>query len=44
VHVRLPARMTVEAAHAISQRMEDRIRDGLGIVATVHVEPREPSS
>jgi cation diffusion facilitator family transporter len=44
VHVRLPARMTVEAAHAISQRMETRIADDLGIVATVHVEPRGPSS
>ncbi len=44
VHVRLPARMTVEAAHGISQRMETRIAGELGIVATVHVEPRERSS
>jgi cation diffusion facilitator family transporter len=44
VHVRLPARMTVEEAHAISQRMENRILHGLGIVATVHVEPRAASS
>ncbi len=44
VHVRLPARMTVEEAHGISQRMERRIHEGLGIVATVHVEPRERSS
>ena len=40
VHVRLPAHMSVEKAHGISQRMERRIRDDLGIVATVHVEPR----
>jgi cation diffusion facilitator family transporter len=44
VHVRLPARMTVEAAHTISKRMETRIADDLGIVATVHVEPRQQSS
>jgi len=42
VHVRLPARMSVEEAHGISQRMERRVLDGLGIVATVHVEPRVP--
>jgi divalent metal cation (Fe/Co/Zn/Cd) transporter len=41
VHVRMPADMTVEESHGISQRMERRILDGLGIVATVHVEPRE---
>ncbi|MCX7031713.1 MAG: cation diffusion facilitator family transporter [Spirochaetes bacterium] len=40
VHVRLPAGMTVEKAHGISQRMETRLADELGIVATVHVEPR----
>ena len=40
VHVRLPARMTVEEAHGISQRMERRLADELGIAATVHVEPR----
>jgi len=40
VHVRLPARMTVEEAHGISQRMETRLADELGIAATVHVEPR----
>lgn len=44
VHVRLPARMTVAEAHAISQRMEQRLGGDLGIVATVHVEPRQPSS
>lgn len=42
VHVRLPAHMSVEEAHEICQRMERRILDGLGIVATVHVEPRSP--
>jgi cation diffusion facilitator family transporter len=40
VHVRLPAHMTVEEAHGICQRMETRLADELGIVATVHVEPR----
>jgi cation diffusion facilitator family transporter len=40
VHVRMPAGMTVEEAHGISQRMEARLADELGIVATVHVEPR----
>jgi cation diffusion facilitator family transporter len=40
VHVRLPAGMTVEEAHGISQRMERRLADELGIMATVHVEPR----
>jgi cation diffusion facilitator family transporter len=40
VHVRLPARMSVEEAHGISQRMERRLADELGIAATVHVEPR----
>jgi cation diffusion facilitator family transporter len=40
VHVRLPAGMTVEEAHGISQRMEARLAAELGIVATVHVEPR----
>lgn len=39
VHVRLPALMSVEEAHAISQRMEERIAGELGITATVHVEP-----
>lgn len=40
VHVRLPAGMTVEQAHGISDRMETRLADELGIAATVHVEPR----
>jgi cation diffusion facilitator family transporter len=44
VHVRLPALMSVEEAHGISQRMERRVLDGLGIVATVHVEPHEGPS
>ncbi len=44
VHVRLPAHMSVQEAHDISQRMERRIHDELGIVATVHVEPRAASS
>ncbi|HET6498304.1 MAG TPA: cation diffusion facilitator family transporter [Coriobacteriia bacterium] len=44
VHVRLPAHMSVEEAHGISQRMERRINGELGIVATVHVEPRAASS
>jgi len=33
--------MTVEEAHGISQRLETRLDDELGIAATVHVEPRE---
>jgi cation diffusion facilitator family transporter len=40
VHVRLPPRMSVAEAHGISERLERRILADLGIVATVHVEPR----
>ncbi|HZK09363.1 MAG TPA: cation diffusion facilitator family transporter [Bacteroidales bacterium] len=39
-HVKLPPKMTVEEAHDLSEKVEKQIWEDLGMVATVHMEPR----
>lgn len=38
-HLRLPGNMTIEKGHEIADRIEKRIREKLGIEATIHIEP-----
>jgi cation diffusion facilitator family transporter len=40
-HVRLPNKMDVETSHSITKSIEKAIKNQLGIVATIHVEPKE---
>jgi cation diffusion facilitator family transporter len=39
LHLRLPDAMSVRESHEISRRIEARLREDLGLEATVHVEP-----
>jgi len=40
-HIMLPENFTLTQAHDIATRMEDEIREKLGIEATIHMEPLE---
>lgn len=42
VHIRLKPDMTVQQAHDLSRKVEQRIRNDLSMEATVHVEPMVP--
>lgn len=39
-HIRLSGAMDIASGHGIATRIEEAIHDSLGIVATIHVEPR----
>jgi len=39
-HIRLPSRMDVETSHSITKTIEKVIKEKLGMVATIHVEPK----
>ena len=38
-HIMLPKGTTLEMAHDIATRLENAIREGMGIEATIHMEP-----
>ncbi len=40
-HIRLPNKMDVETSHSITKSIERSIKDKLGMVATIHVEPKQ---
>lgn len=40
-HIKLPAEMSLEKAHAIANRIEELIKEEMGINATIHTEPLE---
>lgn len=39
-HIRLPNKMDVETSHSITRSLEKSIKTNLGMVATIHVEPK----
>ena len=41
-HIRLPNKMDVETSHSITKAIEKSIKEELGMVATIHVEPQKP--
>jgi cation diffusion facilitator family transporter len=38
-HIRLEPKMSIEEAHGIASKIEKRIQEKFGIIATIHVEP-----
>jgi divalent metal cation (Fe/Co/Zn/Cd) transporter len=42
-HVRFPEGTSLEHAHRVASDLEERIRQSLGVEATIHLEPRDRS-
>ena len=38
-HIKLPAKMKLDEAHKIAEKLEDNIRENMKIETTIHVEP-----
>lgn len=43
-HIKLPSEMSVEEAHELSDKVEKQVEKDLGMVATIHMEPRKSGS